>query len=171
VTHSFYGYWVYPSSPPSRSRPLSRLQLQSTHSAGTLLPFYLMPSLRFLHGHTPRLRSVVVLLCLGGGCQPLGFLSNVCNPPIVLVAPAPPLFFSLCRLLSVSLVVITIIHFVGVYGKGFPVDSSPCIYLYFSFRPLRRRGITYFAWPLCRWSHTRRTWVGGFFPSAGMDKR
>ena len=32
--------------------------------------------------------------------------------------------------------VITIIYFVGVYSKGFPVDSSPCIYLYFSFRPL-----------------------------------
>ena len=27
-----------------------------------------------------------------------------------------------------------------VYGKGFPVDSSPCIYLYFSFRPPSRRG-------------------------------
>ena len=25
--------------------------------------------------------------------------------------------------------VITSIYFVSIYGKGFPVDSSPCIYL------------------------------------------
>jgi len=45
------------------------------------------------------------------------------------VAPAPPLFFFYCRLLWVSEVVITIIYFVGVYGKGFPVDSFLCFYL------------------------------------------
>jgi len=67
-------------------------------------------------------------------------------------------------------VVITIIYFVGVYGKGFPGDSSPCIHLYFSFRPFSRRGISYFAWPVCRWSHTIGTWVDGFFPGAGVDK-
>ena len=32
--------------------------------------------------------------------------------------------------------VITIIYFVGVYGKGFLVDSSPCIYLIFLIPPL-----------------------------------
>ena len=26
---------------------------------------------------------------------------------------------------------------VGVYGKGFPVDSSPCIYLIFLLCPVR----------------------------------
>jgi len=34
-------------------------------------------------------------------------------------------------------VVITIIYFVGVYGKGFPVDSSPCIDLMFLVPPLQ----------------------------------
>ena len=75
-------------------------------------------------------------------------------PQWCIVAPAPPLFFFHGWLLWVSLVVIIIIYFVGVYGKGFPVDSSPCIYLYFSFRPLSQRGISYYAWPVCRWSHT-----------------
>jgi len=32
-------------------------------------------------------------------------------------------------------VVITIIYFVGVYGKGFPIDSFPCIYLMFLIPP------------------------------------
>jgi len=68
-------------------------------------------------------------------------------------------------------VVITIIYFVGVYGKGFPVDSSRCIYLYFSFQPLSRRGISHFALLVCCWSHTRETWVGGFFPDTGVDTR
>ena len=35
--------------------------------------------------------------------------------------------------------VITMIYFVGVYGKGFPVGSFPCIYLYFSFQLFSRR--------------------------------
>jgi len=67
-------------------------------------------------------------------------------------------------------VVITIIYFVAVNGKGFPVDSSPCIYLYFSFQPRSCRGISYYVWPVCGWSHTRGTWVDCFFPGAGVDK-
>jgi len=67
-------------------------------------------------------------------------------------------------------VVLSIIYLVAVYGKGFPVDSSPCIYLYFSFRPLSRREISYFAWLVYSWSHTRETWVDGFFPGAGEEK-
>jgi len=170
VTDSFHGYWVYPSSPPCRSCPVARLQLQSTHLAGTLLPHYLTPPPRFLHGRTPRLRSVVVLHCLGGGCQGLGFSSNVRNAATVYSGPPPPLFFIYCRLLWVLLVVITIIYFVRVHGKGFPVDSSPCTYLYFSLRPPSRRGFLIFAWLVCSWSHTRETWVDGFFPGAGLEK-
>jgi len=56
---------------------------------------------------------------------------------------------------------------VGVFGKGFPVDSSPCIYLIFLFRPFSRDLISYFAQLVCGWSHTRETWVDGFFPGAG----
>jgi len=87
---------------------------------------------------------VFVLHCLSGGCQRLGFLSNLCNARTVLVATAPPLFFFHCGLLRVSRVVLSIIYFVGVYGKGFAVDSSPYIYLSFSFRPLSWRAISYF---------------------------
>ena len=65
--------------------------------------------------------------------------------------------------------VITIIYFVGVYSKGFPVDFSPSIDLYFSFRQLSQRGISYFAWLVCGWSYTRGTWVGGCFPGTGVD--
>ena len=92
------------------------------------------------------------------------------TPQWFMVAAAPPVFFFYCRLLWVSLVVFTIIYFVGVHGKGFPVDSSPTTYLYFSFRPPSRRGISYFAWLVCGWSHTRETWVDGFFPGAGLEK-
>ena len=67
--------------------------------------------------------------------------------------------------------VITIIYFVGIYGKGFPVDSSQSIYLYSSFRPLSWTAISYFAWLVCGWSHTIGTWVDGFFPGAGVDKK
>jgi len=100
----------------------------------------------------------------------LGSRVMYATPQRFIVAPAPQLFFFHCRLLWVSLVVITIIYFVGVYGKGFPVDSYPCIYLYFSFRPSSRRGISYFAWQVCGWSHTRETWVDGFFHGAGLEK-
>jgi len=88
-----------------------------------------------------------------------------------IVAPAPSVFFFHLRLLWVSLVVITIIYFVGVYGKDFPVRSSPCIYLHFSFQPPSWRGISYFAWLVCGWSHTRETWVDGIFPGAGVEKK
>jgi len=45
-------------------------------------------------------------------------------------------------------VVITIIYFVvGVYGKGFPVGSSPSIYLNFLFRPFSQSLIS----SLCGW--------------------
>jgi len=67
-------------------------------------------------------------------------------------------------------VVITIIYFVGVYGKGFPVDSSTCIYLIFLFRPFSQSLICYFAWLVCGWSHTIGTWVDSFFPGARVDK-
>jgi len=73
-------------------------------------------------------------------------------------------------LLSVTLgftVVITIIYFVvGVFGKGLPVDSSPCIYLVFLFRPLSRSLISYFARLVCGCSRTRETLVDSFFPGA-----
>ena len=73
--------------------------------------------------------------------------------------------------LSVTLgfiVVITIINFVdGLYGKGFPVTCSPCIYFIFLFRPFSRSLISYFARLVCGWSRTRETWVDGFFPGAG----
>jgi len=82
------------------SRPVARLQLQSTHLPGPLLPLHF--TLRLLHSRAPRLRSVVVLHCLGGGCQRLGFLSNACNATKVQVAPAPQLFFLYCLLLWVS---------------------------------------------------------------------
>jgi len=69
------------------------------------------------------------------------------------------------------IVVITIIYFVGVYGKGFPVDFSPGIYLLFLFCPFSTSLISYFAWLVCGWSHTIGTWVDGFFPGAGVDKK
>jgi len=90
----------YPSSPPSRSRPVARLQLQSTHLAGTLLLLYLTPPLQFLHGRTPRLRSVVVLHCLSGGSQHLEFMSNACNAATMLCGPHTPIVLVL---LSVTL--------------------------------------------------------------------
>ena len=65
---------------------------------------------------------------------------------------------------------LSIIYFVGVYGKGFAVDPFPCIYLYFAFRPLSRRGISYLVWLVCGWSRTRGTCVDGFFPGPGVDK-
>ena len=66
--------------------------------------------------------------------------------------------------------VITIIYFVGVYGKGFPVGFSLYIYLIFLFRPFSQSLISYFAWLVSGWSHTIGTWVDGFFPGAGLDK-
>jgi len=171
VRHA-HGYRLFPRLlglpliSPFRSHPVARLQLQSTHLAGTLLPFRL--TLRFLRGRAPRLCSVVIWHCLGGGCQRLGFTSNACNAATVFNDSR-----TLIVLLSLSVtlgftVVKTIISFViGVYRKGFPVDSSLCIYLIFLFRPFRRSLISYFARLACGWSRTRETWVDGFFPGAG----
>ena len=44
--------------------------------------------------------------------------------------PVPPLFPFHCWYFG-FLVVISFIYFVDVHGKGFPVDSSPCVYLSF----------------------------------------
>jgi len=93
-----------------------------------------------------------------------------CTAMMVVVAPAPSLFFFHCRLLRVFASGLSIIYLVRVYRKGLPVDSSPCIYLYFSFRPLSWRGISYFAWVVCGWSGTRESWVDGFFPGAGLEE-
>jgi len=86
--------------------------------------------------------------CFSGSCAPIVLLS-----------------------LSVTLgfiVVITIIYFVdGVYGKGFPLDSTPCIYLILLFRPFCRSLISYFAHLVCGWCPTRESCVAGFFPGAG----
>jgi len=80
---------------------------------------------------------------------------------------APSVLFSLSITLG-FIVVITINYFVhGLYGKGFPADSSPCIYLIFLFRPFSRSLISYFAQLVCGWSRTRGTWVDVFFPGAG----
>jgi len=66
------------------------------------------------------------------------------------------------------LVVITIIYVVvGVHGKGFPVDSSPCLDLTLLFRPLSWSLISYYARLVCGRSRTRETRVDGFFPGAG----
>jgi len=89
VTDSFHAYWVYTSSPPSRSRLIARLQLQSTHSAGTLLALYLTPPWWFLYGRTPWLRSVLILDALGGCCQRLGFWVMLAEPLWFQVAPVP----------------------------------------------------------------------------------
>jgi len=153
---------------PFRSRPVARLQLQSTHLAGTVLPRGL--TMRFLHCHAPRLRAVVVLHCLGGGCQRLGFMRTACNAATVLCGPRTSLVLPLL-LITVGFIVVKIIicFVVGVYGKGFPVDSSPCIYLIFLFRRFSRSLITCFAWLVCGRSHTIGTWVDGFCPGAGVD--
>ena len=75
VTDGFHGYWVYCSSCPPWSRPVARLQLQSTPLAGTLLPLRTTGDL--LNGHTSWLPSVVVLHCPSSRCQRIGFFSNV----------------------------------------------------------------------------------------------
>jgi len=72
-------------------RPVAQLQLQCTHSAGTLLPLNLTLPSRFLHRRTPRLPSVVVLHCLGGRCPRLGFLSNARNAAMVSSGPRSPI--------------------------------------------------------------------------------
>jgi len=82
------------------------------------------------------------------------------GPPTIIVLPS----------LSVTwgfIVVIPFIYFiVGVYSKGFPVNSSPGIYWIFLFRPFSGSVISHFARLVCRWSRTRDPWVDGFFPGA-----
>ena len=82
-------------------------------------------------------------------------------------APIVPLLLSV----TLGFIVVIAIYFYfvvdGVFGKGFPVDSSPCIYLIFLFRPFSRDLISYFARLVSGWSRTRETWVDGFFPGAG----
>jgi len=58
VTNSFHSYWVNPTSPPTSSHAVARLQLQSAHSACTLLPLYLT-----LPSRLPRSHPSVTLSC------------------------------------------------------------------------------------------------------------
>jgi len=98
-------------------------------------------------------------------------MSNSCNAAAVLCGPSTPIVL---LLLWVTLGFRSgynnlFIFVVGVYGKGFPVDASPCIYLIFLFRPFSQSLISYFAWLVCSWSRTRGTWVDGFFPGTRVD--
>jgi len=98
-------------------------------------------------------------------------MSNACNTATVLSGPRTPIVLLSLSVTLDFIIVITIIYFVvGVYGKGFPVDSSPCIYLIFLFPPFSRSLISYFARLVCGWSRTREAWVDGFFPSTGWIK-
>jgi len=83
------------------------------------------------------------------------------SAPIVLPSLSVTLGFIVVITIYFSFVV------VGVFGKGFPVDSSPCIYLTFLFHPFSQDLISYFARLVCGWSRTRKTWVDGFFHGAG----
>ena len=64
-----------PPPPPSGLVPLLGYSYNPLLLAGTLTAHEDPRDL--LYGRTPRLRSVVVLHCLGGRCQRLGFLCNV----------------------------------------------------------------------------------------------
>jgi len=125
VTDSFHSYWVYPSSPPFGHVPL----LGYSYSPFTRLAPYCLRCPSDCQDRPPRLRSVVVLHCLGGGCQRLGFLRNVynatqsivvvfCKVTGFLVTPAPPASFLHCWLLRVSLVVYQLFHFVRCLRQG-----------------------------------------------------
>jgi len=97
-------------------------------------------------------------------------MSNACNTATVFSGSRAPIVLLLLSVTLGFIVVITIyFYFVvfGVFSKGFPVDSSPCIYLIFLFRPFSMDLISYFARLVCGWSCTRETWVDGFFPGAG----
>ena len=134
------------------------------------MPLYLTPPLQLSHGHATRLHSVVVLHCLGGGCQSLGFISNACNAAKVLCCPCTPIVL-LSLLVTLGFVSgCNNYLFCWCLRQGFPVDSSPCIYLMFHIPHFSRSLISYFAWLLCGWSRIRETWVDGFFPGAGVDK-
>jgi len=98
-------------------------------------------------------------------------LSNATNSASVLSGPRTPIVLLLLSVPFGFMVVITISYFVvGVYGKGFPVDSSLCTYLILLFRPFSPSLISYFAWLVCGRSRTRGTWVDGSFSGALVDK-
>ena len=122
VTHSLNGYEVYPSSSLLQFRPVARLQLLSTHLTSILLP--LRPSrltpLSHPLGYALSLYSTASVANVNTlGPLDVMFCSSTCS---VLPAPLYLLGFP---------AVITIISYVGVYGKGFPVASSLCFYLIF----------------------------------------
>jgi len=95
-------------------------------------------------------------------------MSNSCNAATVFIGPRTPIVLLSLSVTLGFILVMTVIYFVvGVNGKGFPVDSSPCIYLIFLFRPFSRSLIAHFVRLVCGWSRTRETWVDGFFPGAG----
>jgi len=134
VTNSFHDYWVYPFSPPSRSRLVARLQLQSNHSAGTLLLLssHLVisprsgPSVMLSHRIAlPRWRMLMTWV-----------LSTVSNTATVYSGPRTILVLPSLSFTWAFIVVITIIYLVGLDGKGFPIVSFPCSYLIFLFRPI-----------------------------------
>jgi len=62
-------------------------------------------------------------------------LSNASTATSVWSGPHTPIVLLLLSVTLGFIVVITIIYFVGVCGKGFPVDSSLCIYSMFLIPP------------------------------------
>jgi len=104
-----------------------------SYSPFTRLVTYCHRRPRNCHGRAPRRRSVLVLHCLVGRCQRLGFSSNVCNPTSFLVAPAPPLFFFHCQSLRVSLVVYQLFTLLVSTARFFlliPAHVFMCIFLF-----------------------------------------
>jgi len=73
-------------------------------------------------------------------------MSNAFNTTTVLSGSCTLIVHLSLAVTLAFLVVITIIYFVDcVYGKGFPLDSSQCIYLIFLFRPFSQSLISYYA--------------------------
>jgi len=96
-------------------------------------------------------------------------MSNACNGAKVFSGPRAPIVLLVLLVTLGFTVVITISYFVdGVYGKSFPVDSPPYIYLISLFPPFSRSLISYLVRLVGGWSHTRETWVDGFFSGAGL---
>jgi len=129
-----------PPLPPSGLVPLRGYSYNPLTRLAPYCPFSLRPPRDFSTGAPFGYAQLSYCTASVVDVNALGSRVMYPTPRPFIVTPPPPLFFFYCRLLWVSLVVITIIYFVGVYGKGFPVDSSPCTYLYFSFRPPSRRG-------------------------------
>ena len=67
-------------------------------------------------------------------------LSNASTAAAVLSGPCTPIVLLLLSVTLRFILVITIIDFLGVYGKGFPVDSSPMFICIFLFDCLVRGG-------------------------------